>query len=130
MNSQAQHRVVIVGGGFAGLFAVRAMRRGPLAVTLIDQSEHHLFQPLLYQCATGILSEGQITAPLRRLLRKERHVDCVMARAVDMDAGARKVICRRPGGSQIVVPYDYLIVAAGVEQSYFGHDEFRPLAPG
>jgi len=130
MNGQARRRVVIVGGGFAGLFAVRALRRGPFSVTLIDQSEHHLFQPLLYQCATGILSEGQITAPLRRVLRKERHVECVMARAVGLDAAARTVICRRPLGSELVVPYDYLIVAAGVEQSYFGHDEFRPLAPG
>jgi len=139
MNGQARRRVVIVGGGFAGLFAVRALHRrpfgpaagfGPFSVTLIDQSEHHLFQPLLYQCATGILSEGQITAPLRRVLRKERHVECVMARAVGLDAAARTVICRRPLGSELVVPYDYLIVAAGVEQSYFGHDEFRPLAPG
>jgi NADH dehydrogenase len=130
MNAQAQHRVVIVGGGFGGLFAVRALRRGPFAVTLIDQNAHHLFQPLLYQCATGILSEGQITAPLRRVLRKERHVECVMAMAVDVDVRARQVICRRPLGSQLVVPYDHLIVAAGVEQSYFGHDEFRLLAPG
>ena len=130
MDDQARRRVVIVGGGFAGLFAVRALRHAPVSVTLIDQSEHHLFQPLLYQCATGILSEGQITAPLRRVLRKERHVECVMARAVDMDAGARTVTCRRPLGSEFVVPYDYLIVAAGVEQSYFGHDEFSRLAPG
>jgi NADH:quinone reductase (non-electrogenic) len=130
MDGQARPRVVIVGGGFAGLFAVRALRRAPVSVTLIDQSEHHLFQPLLYQCATGILSEGQITAPLRALLRKERHVECVMAMAADLDAGARRVTCRRPLGSELVVPYDYLIVAAGVEQSYFGHDEFRPLAPG
>jgi NADH:quinone reductase (non-electrogenic) len=130
MNGQALHRVVIVGGGFGGLFAVRALRRGPFAVTLIDQNAHHLFQPLLYQCATGILSEGQITAPLRRVLRKERHVECVMAMAVDLEARDRKVICRRPLGSQLVVPYDSLIVAAGVEQSYFGHDEFRLLAPG
>ena len=130
MNGQARRRVAIVGGGFAGLFAVRALRHGPFSVTLIDQSEHHLFQPLLYQCATGILSEGQITAPLRRLLRKERHVECVMARAVDLDAAGRRVICRRPLGSELAVPYDDLIVAAGVEQSYFGHDEFRALAPG
>ncbi|HKR69870.1 MAG TPA: NAD(P)/FAD-dependent oxidoreductase [Streptosporangiaceae bacterium] len=130
MDSQGPCRVVIVGGGFGGLFAVRALRRGPFAVTLIDQNAHHLFQPLLYQCATGILSEGQITAPLRRVLRKEPHVECVMAMAVDLDAAARRVICRRPLGSELAVPYDYLIIAAGVEQSYFGHDEFRPLAPG
>jgi NADH:ubiquinone reductase (H+-translocating) len=130
MDSKSRLRVVIVGGGFAGLFAVRALRRGPFAITLIDQSEHHLFQPLLYQCATGILSEGQITSPLRRVLRHEANVDCVMAQAVDVDAGARKVICHRPLGSRLEADYDYLIVAAGVEQSYFGHDEFRPLAPG
>ena len=130
MESTSRHRVVIVGGGFAGLFAVRALRRGPFAITLIDQSEHHLFQPLLYQCATGILSEGQITSPLRRVLRHEANVECVMARAVDVDAAARKVICHRPLGSRLEADYDYLIVAAGVEQSYFGHDEFRPVAPG
>jgi NADH:ubiquinone reductase (H+-translocating) len=130
MDDQARRRVVIVGGGFGGLFAVRALRRGPFAITLIDQSEHHLFQPLLYQCATGILSEGQITAPLRWLLRKEANVECVMAQAVDVDPHARKVICERPLGARLEADYDYLIVAAGVEQSYFGHDEFRPLAPG
>ncbi len=130
MESKSRHRVVVVGGGFGGLFAVRALRRGPFAITLIDQSEHHLFQPLLYQCATGILSEGQITSPLRRVLRREPNVECVMARAVDVDVSARKVICRRPLGSRLEADYDYLIVAAGVEQSYFGHDEFRPLAPG
>ncbi|MGI9004898.1 MAG: NAD(P)/FAD-dependent oxidoreductase [Streptosporangiaceae bacterium] len=130
MDAQARRRVVIVGGGFGGLFAVRALRRGPFSITLIDQSEHHLFQPLLYQCATGILSEGQITAPLRRVLRQDSNVECVMARAVDVDAAARKVICHRPLGSRLEAEYDYLIVAAGVEQSYFGHDEFRALAPG
>lgn len=130
MDGQDRRRVVVVGGGFGGLFAVRALRRGPFAITLIDQSEHHLFQPLLYQCATGILSEGQITAPLRRVLRHDENVECVMARADDVDADARKVICHRPLGERLEAGYDYLIVAAGMEQSYFGHDEFRPLAPG
>jgi len=124
------HRVAIVGGGFAGLFAARALRRGPFAITLIDRSEHHLFQPLLYQCATGILSEGQITAPLRRVLRRHANVEIMMAEAVDVDVPRRKVICRRPLGEQIEVDYDYLIVAAGVRQSYFGHDEFAAWAPG
>ncbi len=123
-------RVVVVGGGFAGLFALRELRRAVCDVTLIDQSEHHLFQPLLYQCATGILSEGQITAPLRRVLRRYSNVECVMARVTDVDAVGRKVICTRPMGEQIAVDYDYLIVAAGVEQSYFGHDEFAAWAPG
>jgi len=131
MDSHARpRRVVIVGGGFAGLFAVRALRRGPFEITLVDRSEHHLFQPLLYQCATGILSEGQITAPLRRVVRHYANVECVMAQAVDVDAAGRKLICRRPLGEQIELEYDDLIVAAGVRQSYFGHDEYAALAPG
>jgi NADH dehydrogenase len=131
MDSDARrHRVVIIGGGFAGLFAVRALRRGPFEITLIDRSEHHLFQPLLYQCATGILSEGQITAPLRRLFQRYANTECVLAEAVDIDAAGRKVICRRPLGSRIEAEYDYLIVAAGVTQSYFGHDEYAAFAPG
>src|ERR1039457_3968413 len=123
-------RVGIIDGGFGGLFASRALRKSPVSVTLIDRAQHHLFQPLLYQCATGILSEGQITAPLRRLLRKHKNVECVLAEVVDVDATARKVVCRRPLGEQLEFGYDYLIVAAGVSQSYFGHDEFARWAPG
>jgi NADH dehydrogenase len=127
---QQNARVVIIGGGFAGLFAARALRGGPASVTLIDRAQHHLFQPLLYQCATGIMSEGQITTPLRKLLRRHKNVECVMAEAVDLDAAGRRVICRRPAGGQLEFGYDYLIVAAGVSQSYFGHDEFARWAPG
>jgi len=123
-------RVVIVGGGFGGLFAARALHRAPLSITLIDRNDTHLFQPLLYQCATGILSEGQITAPLRWLLRKHRNIECLTAEAIDVDVGRRLVICRRPLGEQFEVPYDHLIVAAGMRQSYFGHDEFAAWAPG
>src|ERR1017187_9720371 len=83
-DHDSQRRVVIIGGGFAGLFAARALRRAPVQVTLIDRAQHHLFQPLLYQCATGILSEGKIAAPLRDILRKHRNVDCVMAEVVDL----------------------------------------------
>jgi NADH dehydrogenase len=120
----------VVGGGFAGLYAVRELRRSPCAVTLVDRSEHHLFQPLLYQCATGILSEGQITAPLRRLFRKDKNVECLMAKVIDLDPASRKVTCVRPLGERIQLDYDYLVIAAGVEQSYFGHDEFATWAPG
>ncbi len=125
-----QGRVVIVGGGFAGLFAARALRDGPFSVTLVDRSPQHVFQPLLYQCATGILSEGQITAPLRRILRRHRNVRCVTAQAVDVDPAGRTLTCLRPLGERISIPYDHLIVAAGVSQSYFGHDEFADYAPG
>jgi NADH:ubiquinone reductase (H+-translocating) len=131
MNDQASpRRVVIIGGGFAGLFAARMLRRAPVQVTLIDRAAHHLFQPLLYQCATGILSEGKITAPLRELLRKYRNVECVLAEVTGIDAERRQVHARRPGGERMEFGYDYLIVAAGVQQSYFGHDEFARYAPG
>jgi len=131
MNDQDnRRRVVIIGGGFAGLFAARSLRRAPVQVTLIDRAEHHLFQPLLYQCATGILSEGKIAAPLRALLRKHRNVEFVLADVTGIDPDRRLVQARRPLGARPEFGYDYLIVAAGVEQSYFGHDEFAQYAPG
>src|SRR5690349_23040448 len=117
------HRVVIVGGGFGGLFAARALRRVGVAITLVDRAQHHLFQPLLYQVATGILSEGQIAAPLRDVLKRHRTVDCVLADVVDVDPQARTVLAERPNGEHLSLAYDDLIVAAGVRQSYFGHDE-------
>ncbi|MGW1066188.1 NAD(P)/FAD-dependent oxidoreductase [Streptomyces aureus] len=123
-------RVVIIGGGFAGLFAARALRRSPVAVTLIDRRAHHLFQPLLYQCAAGILSEGQIAQPLRAVLRRHTNVRCLLADATDVDVQGRAVHARRPEGGSLVVPYDDLIVAGGMRQSYFGHDEFAAHAPG
>jgi NADH dehydrogenase len=122
-------RVVIIGGGFGGLFAARALGR-EVSVTLVDRAHHHLFQPLLYQCATGILSEGQIAAPLRSVLKKYRNVQSVMAEVTGIDVGARRVIAVRPGGDRIEFGYDDLIVAAGMRQSYFGHDEFARFAPG
>ena len=131
MNDQGnRRRVVIIGGGFAGLFAARALKRAPVDVTLLDRTEHHLFQPLLYQCATGILSEGKIATPLRALLRKHRNVEFVLAEVTGIDPEQRQVAATRPGGKTTEFGYDYLIVAAGVEQSYFGHDEFAMYAPG
>ncbi|MDR2987579.1 MAG: NAD(P)/FAD-dependent oxidoreductase, partial [Nocardiopsaceae bacterium] len=123
-------RVVIVGGGFAGLFAARRLGRAPVQVTLIDRAEHHLFQPLLYQCSTGILSEGKIATPLRELLRKHENVEFVLAEVTGIDAARRTVTARRPLGEEIEFGYDYLILAAGVRQSYFGHDEYAAIAPG
>ncbi len=127
---EGRRRVVIVGGGFAGLFAVRGLSNAPVSVTLIDKSPSHLFQPLLYQCATGILSEGKIAFPLRDLLSRHRNVDSVLADVVDFDAGGRTVTALRPIGEPVQFGYDELILATGVQQSYFGHDEFAEFAPG
>jgi NADH dehydrogenase len=129
-DQNSRQRVVIIGGGFAGLFAARALRNGPFTVTMIDRTAQHVFQPLLYQCATGILSEGQITGPLRQLLHGHRNLECIAAEAFGIDAAGQRVICRRPLGEELSVPYDHLIVSAGVRQSYFGHDEFAKIAPG
>ena len=129
-GTSRSRRVVIVGGGFAGLFAARALRNAPVRVTVLDRAEHHLFQPLLYQYATGILSDGKIAIPLRELLKRLRNVEFVLAEATGIDAAAKRVQARRPLGGQLEFDYDYLILAAGVQQSYFGHDEYATFAPG
>src|SRR5215218_11403953 len=113
-------RVVIVGGGFGGLFAARGLGGADAEVLIIDRTTHHLFQPLLYQVATGILSEGEIAVPLRDVLKRHRTVECLLAEAVDVDPAAHVVVADRPDGERITVPYDDLVVAAGVRQSYFG----------
>src|SRR6202050_58266 len=105
-------RVVIVGGGFAGLFAARALRRAPVAVTLIDRAQHHLFQPLLYQCATGILSEGKIASPLREVFKHYRNVECVLAEVTGLDPAARRGARPRPLGERGRVGDDSLMPAA------------------
>ncbi|HXW59263.1 MAG TPA: NAD(P)/FAD-dependent oxidoreductase [Solirubrobacteraceae bacterium] len=130
MSDSQRHRVVIVGGGFGGLFAAKFLRRVPVDVTLIDRTNHHLFQPLLYQLATGILSEGSVAPPLREVLRKHRNVRVELAEVTGFDLQAKTVTASRPLGSALTVPYDSLIVAAGAQGSYFGHDEFCRFAPG
>src|SRR5215469_16799805 len=129
-QASSSRRVVIVGGGFAGLFAARALRNAPVQVTLLDRAEHSLFQPLLYQYATGILSDGKIATPLRELLKRHRNVEFVLAEVTGVDAAGKRVQAQRPLGEQLDFDYDYLILAAGVQQSYFGHDEYAEFAPG
>jgi len=125
-----RHRVVVVGGGFGGLFATRALGWSPVDVTLIDREPHHLFQPMLYQVATGIVSEGEIAPSLRRVLRFQNNAAVLLAEVTGFDLPARVVNARRPDGTPIAIPYDSLIVAAGAGVSYFGHDELAEHAPG
>lgn len=129
MDQGAVHRVVIVGSGFGGLFAVRALRRAPVEITVVDRTNHHLFQPLLYQVATGILSEGEIAPATRDVLRRRADVRVVMATVTDIDL-ARRCVTADSLGRPILLPYDSLIVATGGHTSYFGHDEFEAFAPG
>jgi NADH:ubiquinone reductase (H+-translocating) len=124
-----RHHVVIIGCGFGGLFAVKALRRAPVRVTLIDRTNHHLFQPLLYQVATGILSEGQIAPAIRDVLRNYRSVRVVLGQVESIDPVARRVTATELG-HEVTIPYDSLIVATGAVTSYFGHDEYRQSAWG
>jgi len=125
----ARHRVVIVGAGFAGLFATKALRRADVVVTLIDRTNHHLFQPLLYQMATGILAEGDIAPPIRDILRRQRNATVMFGEVVGIDVEARSLEVNTLG-RRSEVSYDSLIVATGAQQSYFGHPEFAQNAPG
>jgi NADH dehydrogenase len=118
-------RVVVIGGGFGGLWAVRHLRNAPVEITLIDRSNHHLFQPLLYQVATAGLAAPSIAAPLRYILRKQRNVTVLMGAVARIDLAARRVHV-----ADRAVEYDYLLVAAGATHAYFGHDEWERFAPG
>lgn len=128
-GTTARHRVVIVGSGFGGLFCARALRHGDVDVTVVDRVNHHLFQPLLYQVATGILPSGEIAPATRDVLRHHRNVTVVLAEVRDVDVGARIVHAQQPGRS-VELPYDTLVVATGIETSYFGHPEWARHAPG
>ncbi|HTQ17308.1 NAD(P)/FAD-dependent oxidoreductase [Mycobacterium sp.] len=133
MNATAtrgdRHRVVIVGCGFAGLFAAKELRRQPVEITVIDRVNHHLFQPLLYQVATGILSEGDIAPPIRDVLRHQRNTNVMLGDVDRIDLQSR-TLGVDSFGARADVPYDSLIIATGANQSYFGHPEFAQHAPG
>jgi len=119
------HRVVIIGGGFGGLSAARRLKHAPLDVTLIDRCNYHLFQPLLYQVATGALSPANIASPLRNILKRQKNARVLLAEATRIDVANRRVIL-----SDGAVDYDTLIVATGASHQYFGHDEWEEFAPG
>ncbi|ORW49525.1 NADH dehydrogenase [Mycobacterium paraense] len=125
----SRHRVVIIGSGFGGLNAARSLKRADVDVTLISKTTTHLFQPLLYQVATGILSEGDVAPTTRLILRKQKNVRVLWGEVGAIDLKA-KTVTSHLMGLQTVTPYDSLIVAAGAQQSYFGHDEYAAFAPG
>ena len=128
-DTAGPHRVVILGAGFGGLFAARALGHAPVQLTVIDRTNHHLFQPLLYQVATGILSEGDIAPPIRDVLRRQRNTDVRIGTVTGVDLTAREVTVEILGQVS-TVGYDSLIVALGAGSSYFGHPEFSRHAPG
>ena len=125
-----QQRVVIVGGGFGGLFAARALESADIELTLIDRRNFHLFQPLAYQVATGALSPAEIAAPLRALFKRQRNTRVVLGEVVDFDLAQREVLVEQlPNGDTAAIPYDTLVVAGGSHYSYFGREDWQPFAP-
>jgi NADH dehydrogenase FAD-containing subunit len=123
-------RVVIVGGGFAGLSVAKALRHAPVRILLIDRTNHHLFQPLLYQVAICALSPAQIASPIRQILHRQQNTTVVMGEVVGVDKERKLVFVNSPDRERVPIEYDYLILATGATHSYFGHQEFEPHAPG
>jgi NADH dehydrogenase len=125
----ARHKVVVIGSGFGGLFGTKALRRADVDVTMIARTTHHLFQPLLYQVATGILSEGEIAPPTREVLAAQQNARVILGEVTDIDL-EKRLVTSRVLNRVTVTPYDSLVVAAGAGQSYFGNDRFAEFAPG
>jgi len=123
-------RVVIVGGGFGGLAAAKALRKTPARVLLIDRTNHHLFQPLLYQVATAVLAAGQIASPIRAILRKQRNATVILGEVTGVDVNHQSVFVNSADREDVPIPYDYLVLATGAGPGYFGHDEYEKFAPG
>lgn len=124
-NMPEQHRVLILGGGFGGLVAAQTLKHADAQITLIDRRNFHLFQPLLYQVATGSLSPGEIAAPLRSVLRRQKNVEVLLGEGADIDPVAKEVTLSDGG----IFPYGSLIVATGSKTSYYGNDQWRDHAP-
>ena len=126
----ARPTIIIVGGGFGGLAAAKALRKAPADILLIDRTNHHLFQPLLYQVATSVLSPAQIGTPIRGILRNHKNTTVVLGEVTGVDKDRKSVIVSNADRQNVSIPYDYLILATGVTHSYFGHDEFEKFSPG
>jgi NADH dehydrogenase len=128
--SERKPVVIIVGGGFGGLAAAKALKNAPVEVILIDRSNHHLFQPLLYQVATSVLGPGQIASPIRAILKNHDNTTVLLGDITGVNVAERSIIANSADRTGVALPYDYLILATGVEQSYFGHPEYEQHAPG
>ena len=126
----AQPKIIIVGGGFGGLAAAKALRKAPAKITLIDRTNHHLFQPLLYQVATAALTPSQIATPIRSVLRKQKNTTVILGEVTGVDQDKKRVFVTDADRQNVPVEYDYLILATGATHSYFGRDEFARFAPG
>jgi NADH dehydrogenase len=126
----AKPRIIIVGGGFAGLAAAKALRKTPAKVILIDRTNHHLFQPLLYQVATSVLTPSQIATPIRSIFRKQKNTTVILGEVSGVDKGQKCVMVSDADRQNVPIAYDYLILATGASHSYFGHNEFAEYAPG
>jgi NADH:ubiquinone reductase (H+-translocating) len=118
-------RVVIVGGGFGGFYAARALAKAPVQITLVDKRNYHLFRPMLYQVATGLLSADEVAPPLRVVFSRQKNIDVVLSEVTGVDTANRRVLL-----PECALPYDYLILATGIHVNYFGHDEWKAIAPG
>src|SRR5437899_11554150 len=123
-------RVVIVGGGFGGLAAAKALKNLRAQVVLVDRTNHHLFQPLLYQVAISVLGPGQIASPIRAILRKQKNTTVILGEVTAVDKDRRCVFVNTADREAVALSYDYLVLATGATHSYFGHEEFEKFAPG
>src|SRR5271170_7060290 len=128
-DKSGRPHVVIIVGGFAGIAAVQALRHCEADVTVIDRRNHHIFQPLLYQVATAVLAPADVAAPIRQLSARQKNVSVLLAEVIGVDLASRTVEIKYPVAGDKRVAFDYLVVAAGVQSSYFGHNEFARYAP-